>query len=369
MVAEAHTARVVSLTPADLAAVPDEVVARIATARNIMTICHREPEPDALGSALGLALALEVLGKHATPVCVDPVPDANLFLPEVGRFRQAPDPDLDYDLIVVGDCGDLERVGSVLQDHAELFSRVPIVDIDHHKSNVGFGSLDWIDPIASATCEMITLLLPRLGVPLDAAGGAIAANLMAGVVIDTANFQHPNTTARTLRVASELRAAGAPLYDIARRLYRSKPNAQLHLFGLVMARLETAMNGRLLWSDLLPADYASAGATQQMSEGLIDLFAQSESGEIAIIFKDKDTETRLSVRTKDGGVDATVLTGTFGGGGHARAAGATVALPLAQARPLVLAEAERLIRELRREGGTAAPEPTTGELARIEHQQ
>ena len=243
MVAEVHPARVVSLTAADLAAVPDEVVARIASARNVMTVCHRDPEPDALGSALGLALALEALGKRATPVCADPVPDASRFLPEVSRFRQAPDPDLDYDLIVVGDCGELERVGSVLQEHAELFSRVPIVDIDHHKSNVGFGSLDWIDPDASATCEMVTLLLPRLGVPLDAAGGAIAANLMAGVVIDTANFQHPNTTARTLRVASELRAAGAPLYDIARRLYRTKPNAQLHLFGLVLARLETAWTG------------------------------------------------------------------------------------------------------------------------------
>lgn len=368
MATEVHTARVVSLTEADLAAVPDEVVARIASARTVMTVCHRDPEPDALGSALGLALGLEALGKRVTPVCADPVPDANAFLPEMGRFRSAPDPDLNYDLIVVGDCGDLGRVGSVLTDHAELFSRVPIVDIDHHKSNVGFGSLDWIDPDSSATCEMITLLLPRLGVPLSAAGGAIAANLMAGVVIDTANFQHPNTTARTLRVASELRAAGAPLYDIAKRLYRTKPNAQLHLFGLVLARLETAVDGRLLWSDLLAADYALAGATPQMSEGLIDLLAQSETGEVAIIFKDKGDETRISVRTKDGGVDATVLTGTFGGGGHARASGASLAMPLAQARPLVLAEAARLIRELHRDGEVETPEPTTGEVARLEHQ-
>ena len=81
-----------------------------------------------------------------------------------------------------------------------------------------------------------------------AAGGAIAANLMAGVVIDTANFQHPNTTPRTLRVASELRAAGAPLYEIARRLYRTKPNAQLKLFGIVLARLETLSTGKVVWS-------------------------------------------------------------------------------------------------------------------------
>jgi phosphoesterase RecJ-like protein len=338
--------RLVSLTQADLAAVPAEVAARIASARTVMTVCHRDPEPDALGSALGLALALESRGATVTPVCSDPVPEAYHFLPGMDRFRQVPDPDLDYDLIVVGDCGDLERVGSVLESHAELFARVPIVDIDHHKSNVGFGSLDWIDPEASATCEMVTLLVARLGVPLDVADGAMAANLMAGVVIDTANFQHPNTTPRTLRVASELRAAGAPLYEIARRLYRTKPNAQLRMFGQVLARIQTRLDGRLLWSDLLPSDFAETGATPQMSEGLIDLLAQSESGDVAIVFKDQGPQTRISVRTRDGGVDATVLTGTFGGGGHARAAGATIQQSLNEARPRVLAEAERLIEEL-----------------------
>ncbi len=155
-------------------------------------------------------------------------------------MRADPDPGLAYDLIVVGDSGDLGRVGRVAQEHAELFGRVPIMVIDHHASNVGFGAVDWLDPTAAATCEMVALLLPRLGLPMDAAGGAIASDLMAGVVGDTAMFQHPNATPRTLRVASELVAAGAPLSDIARLLYRTKPNTQLRLFGSVLSRLETA---------------------------------------------------------------------------------------------------------------------------------
>jgi len=338
----------VSLTAADVAAVPPELVKRLLAAKRVLTVCHRDPEADALGSALGMALALETLGAKATPLCADRVPAMYDFLPELTRVRQEPDPDIDYDLIVVGDCGELERIGPVLQEHGELFGRVPIVDIDHHVSNTGFGVVDWIDPTAAATCEMVTLLLPALGVPVSAANGAIAANLMAGVVIDTANFQHSNTTARTLRVASELRAAGAPLYEIARRLYRTKPNAQLKLFGLVLARLETGVDGKLTWSTLMPADFEGSGATNEMSEGMIDMLAQSETGEVALIFKDQGPQTRISVRTKDGGVDATVLTGKFGGGGHARAAGATLDMPLAEARSLVLAEAERLIREIRR---------------------
>jgi phosphoesterase RecJ-like protein len=335
-----------ALTAGDVAAVPDEVVARLRGARRVLTVCHRDPEADALGSALAVALLVEEMGGRATPVCADPVPAMYDFMPRIDRFAQAPDPDIDYDLIVVGDCGELERVGQVLIDHAELFARVPILDIDHHKSNAGFGAVDWIDPIASATCEMVTLLAARLGIPLDSAGGALASALLAGVVIDTANFQHPNTTPRTLRVASELRAAGAPLPDIARRLYRSKPNAQLQLFGRVLARLESAEAGRIVWSTLEPTDISAAGAAPEHSEGLIDLLAQSETGEVAILFKDQGPRTRISVRTRDGGVDATILTGEYGGGGHARAAGATLELPVGDARPLVIEQAVRLVRAL-----------------------
>ena len=193
---------------------------------------------------------------------------------------------------------------------------------------------------------MVTLLLPALGVGMTALDGAIAADLMAGLVIDTANFQHPNTTPRTLRVASELRAAGADLPTIARRIYRTKPNAQLRLFGRVLGRLETDAAGTVVWSVLEPADFDETGASAQMTEGLIDLLAQSETAEVAILFKDQGDQTRISVRTRDGGVDATRLTGAFGGGGHARAAGATIEEPIALARPRVLGTARTLLDEL-----------------------
>lgn len=332
-----------ALTQADLAAVPQALLERIRGARRVMTVCHRDPEPDALGSALANALIVEALGGRATPVCADPVPAAYLFLPLMERFRTAPEPDLDPDLIIVGDCGDLARVGSVLEEHAELFGRVPIVNIDHHKSNVGFGVVDWVDADAAATCEQVTLLAAALGVPLDAADGALAAQLMSGVVIDTANFQHPNTTPRTLRVAAALREAGAPLPDIARRLYRTKPNEQLRLFGIALARMAFSDEGRLVWTTLMTEDLETAGATPAHSEGLIDLLAQSETADVAIVFKEAGNQTRISVRTRDGGVDATVLTGTFGGGGHARASGATIDLQVADAQAPVLAEARRLI--------------------------
>ncbi len=335
-----------SLLASDLEAVPAEVPERLLAAKRVMLTCHENPDADALGSALAIGLALESLGARTNFVCADPVPEMYDFMPQVERFRTAPEPDLDPDLIVVCDCGDLARVGAVATQDAGLFARVPIVNIDHHVSNPGFGTTDWVDAEAAATCEQVSLLMPHLGLGYDAAGGDIAQDLTAGLVFDTANFAHSNTTPRTLRVASELVAAGADLPMIARRIYRTKPNAQLRLFGRVLARLETSADGRLTWSVASEDDYQVTGATQEMSEGLIDLLAQSATAEVTILFKDVAGSVRLSVRTRDEGVDATRLAGVYGGGGHARAAGATFDGPIDEAVPAVLGLAQQLLDEL-----------------------
>jgi phosphoesterase RecJ-like protein len=271
-----------------LDAVPTAAAGAIFASRRPLIATHENPDADTLGAALGVAAIVEHFGGVATLVSTDPVPPLYDFLAGV--------PD------------------------------------------------DWVDPAAAATCEMVALLAARLGVPMDVADGMLATALMAGIVMDTATFGHPNATPRTLAVSAALVEAGAPLSDISRRLYRSKPDTQLRLFGRVLDRLQTAADGRIIYSWLADADLAATGTISSHSEGLIDLLAQSETADIAILFKEAGPETtRISVRTKPGGVDATVLTGAFGGGGHARAAGATVEAPLEVARGRVLAEAERLL--------------------------
>jgi phosphoesterase RecJ-like protein len=324
------------------AAVPDALVERLSRARRVLAVSHENPDADTLGATLGVATLVEALGGHATPVCTDPPPDLYDFLAGVDRFRTDPEPGAAYDLLVISDCGSLDRVGEVRGRHARLFEELPLIVIDHHVSNAADGPADWVDPAAAATCEMVALLAHRLGVPLDAGEGALAAALMAGIVMDTATFAHPNATPRTLAVSAALVAAGAPLSEISRRLYRSKPDAQLRLFGRVLDRLQSSPDGRVVWSTILAADFTETGTIAAHSEGIIDLLSQAERAEVTVIFKEQGTATRISVRTRPGGVDATVLTGLFGGGGHARAAGATVPLPVAGAREAVLVEARRL---------------------------
>ena len=331
-----------------LDAVPPLVVERLLGARRVLAVSHENPDADTLGATLGVVHLVEALGGSADAVCTDPVPPLYRFIAGVDRFRTDPDDDAPYDLLVISDCGSLERIGEVGVRHADLFARLPRVIIDHHASNESAGAADWIDPRAAATCEMVALLAARLGVPLDVGDGTLAATLMAGIVMDTATFAHPNATPRTLTVAAALLEAGAPLSDISRRLYRSKPDVQLRLFGRVLDRLESADDGRIVWSSLTEADISATGAERAHSEGIIDLLSQAEAAEVAILFKEVGRSTRISVRTKPGGVDAIVLTGRFGGGGHARAAGATVEAPLDEARPAVLAEAARLVGALER---------------------
>jgi phosphoesterase RecJ-like protein len=330
------------------AVVPDAVVERLRDARRVLAIGHENPDADALGAALAIGMLTEALGGRATVAAADAVPDLYHFLDGSDAVRTDPEPDVVYDLVVLCDCGDLSRVGAIRDRNAALFAATPLLTIDHHASNDGSGGLAWIDPGAAATCEMVALLAARLGVSLAASEGRLAAALTAGIVMDTATFAHPNATSRTLQVAAALVEAGAPLSEISRRLYRTKPDAQLALFGRVLARLESHADGLVIASTLELADLAATGARSEHSEGIIDLLAQSETAEVALLLKEKEDATRLSVRTLPGGVDATVLCGIWGGGGHARAAGASLDLPLAEAMAVVMPEAIRFARAVER---------------------
>ena len=143
------------------AAVPDAVVAAIVTAQRVLIVSHENPDADTLGAALGVATLVEAHGRTATTVCTDPVPTLYDFLPRIDRVKTDPDPTGDYDLLVVVDCGTLDRVGAIRHRHAALFASLPRVVIDHHLSNEAETATDWIDPDAAATCEMVALLAAR----------------------------------------------------------------------------------------------------------------------------------------------------------------------------------------------------------------
>ena len=313
-------------------------------ASRVTAICHENPDADTLGAALAVRLIAQRLGKDAEAVCVDPAPGGLSFMPGIDSLRRMPQ--LEPDLTVVVDAGDLARVGSSAPAWAPWLEPSRIVNIDHHISNPGYGAVNLIDAHAAATCEIVAQLLPALGVALDL---ELATLLLAGIVQDTHCFAHPNTTPRTLRVAADLVEAGGPLSAINRAIYLDRPFAALALWGRILAGIGQRLDGRIVHAALTAPMLAETGAQPTDAEGFVDLLASTRAADVTVLLKELEAGiTRVSVRTTDR-ADAVAITSVFGGGGHARAAGCTVAAPIEAARELVLAECEREI--LRHDAG------------------
>ena len=161
-----------------------EVVALLRSAQRVTAICHENPDADTLGAAIAIAIAAERMGKASEVVSGDPPPPLLAFVPRIDQVRSAPG--LEPDVAVVVDAGDLARTGSIATDHADWLARARVANVDHHISNTGFGSAVWVDPTAAATCEMVALLLPELGVAIDE---ELATVLLAGIVAGHAHLR------------------------------------------------------------------------------------------------------------------------------------------------------------------------------------
>ena len=337
-----YVRRADELQPMALEAVPANVLEALRVAKRLWVVPHERPDADALGAALGLKAILGQFGAEAAVISADAPPAVYDVIPTIGDVSLEA-PTWSPDAIVLVDCADPKRAGRIGDLINALPASTPRILIDHHVSNDSTWPLAWVDAHAAATCEMVSLIALALKADLSADQGRLATTLAAGVIMDTATFQHGNTTPRTLEVGGLLLAAGAPISEISRKIYRSKPLAQVQLHARVLASLKSTDSGRTVFATMMLADLTETGATLEMSEGIVDALAQVSEADVAIFFKeDSPTAARISVRTKGEGPDATAIVASFGGGGHARAAGATIERPVNEAATLVLARVTEL---------------------------
>ena len=187
-----------------------------------------------------------------------------------------------HTLIVVLGAPDLASLGQLFEKNTDFFYSTPIINIDHHSGNTGYGQINIVEVTAAATAEVLHDLL-KTGQE-SAMDGTIATRLLAGIIAETKAFHSPRVTPKTLSTASALITAGARREDILRHLYQSKPIATLRLWGRVLARLQSDERGRLLWSRLRDEDFVKAGATKEAISGVLDeLLHAAGSSEIVFI--------------------------------------------------------------------------------------
>lgn len=316
----------------------DKILFRLRTAKAVVIMVHQQPDGDALGSLSALLSALTARGIRAVGCCDDAIPRAYRFLPLMDQvFQPSELPDHPYDRAVVVDCGDVGRVG----DAQPLLTPIEtVINIDHHVGNTCFGHLNWVDPTAAATGELIMHLIEYAGWAVD---GAVATALYTSIVTDTGSFRFANTTAATLRVAATLREQGAAVGVIMHELYERRSLASMRLLASVLPSMALSDDGRVAWLAIAIDDMNRCGANQEDLDGLLDYPRAIDGVEVAILFR-QIAPGRIKVGLRaNGGVDVYAVAAHFGGGGHRKASGCTFHGDLHQAQAAILLEVQRAV--------------------------
>jgi len=356
------------LSPSDLQAATKAV----ENAERILIVPHANIDPDGLSSALACYSVFRALGKDCTVVCPDTLPEALGFLPnyehlatnlgaeqefvitldcsngvEVDKLRYTVEDHkvniivvpkkgrlsqknvtileagMNYDLLVVLDSAELSLLGSVYTDNIDLFSGVPILNIDHHISNTRFGQLHLIDPTAASATEVLYAWFMAQPKWKDLLTPDIATLLLTGLITDTRSFQNPNTTPRSLEIAANLLDIGARQQEIIQHIYKTKPLSTLKIWGRALNRIQVDPDARIVWSSVGKDDLREMGAQSRETHGILDeLLSTIPDADVHILFTEvEEGGLKASLRSSTA-IDVNVVAGRlFGGGGHPRASG------------------------------------------------
>jgi phosphoesterase RecJ-like protein len=230
----------------------------------------------------------------------------------------------DFDLIICVDVPDLPQLGKLFDSNPNIFYDIPVVNIDHHASNTGFGKVNFVDTTAASASELVLRLIRSLESELNKklVDEDIATLILAGIITDTGSFQNSNTTPRSLELSADLIEAGARQQEIIRNVYKTKQLSTLKLWGRVLSKIEFDETHKIVWSTVTSEDFAATEAVESATDGLIDeLLSNAPGAEIVLLLKQKGDLVSGSVRTITPAVSSTEVAGLFGGGGHHAAAG------------------------------------------------
>ena len=290
-----------------------ELGAKIKNEKRVALICHVRPDGDTFGSALALKLILQKLGIEAEVYCNDPVPPRFFFLEKIKSVKS--ELDGEFSAMIAIDCADITRLG----DFAEKFNSHPnTYSIDHHISNSKYAKYNYVED-RSACCELMYDLIESLNVDIDE---DIANSLLLGIVTDTGNFAHSNTTEKTLSYASKLVGKKGNLHLIIQKMFKDQSRTRATLYSTVISKMRYYLEDRVGVIVISQKDLSECNAKDNMTEGFIDFPLTVRTVEVAISFLEvADKRYKISFRSK-GKVDVNEIASIYGGGGHILASGA-----------------------------------------------
>jgi len=305
-----------------------EVIELIRNSSDIAVLSHIMPDGDNIGSSLGLCNALNKINKNAVFILDDDVPEIYKFLKGANDVKK-PEFKNDFELVIVLDCGDRARLGSC----EKYLEGKKVINIDHHMSNTEFGLYNIVDTAASATSELVYKLIKSMDIPLDK---DICDCLYTGIVTDTGQFQYSNTTDLTHEITADLIKHGVEAAKLYKAIYQNNSKAKMKLIGKAISSMKFYHRDKIASMVLTQEAFESIGAKDEDADGIIN-FARDIAGvEVALLLKEaNDGRVKIGFRSKDF-INVNEIAQQFGGGGHKRAAGATVEGELENIEELVV---------------------------------
>ncbi|MEW6009237.1 MAG: bifunctional oligoribonuclease/PAP phosphatase NrnA [Candidatus Omnitrophota bacterium] len=288
---------------------------------------HIHLEPDALGSELAFSCLLAAFGKQAVIVNDGVTPGRYHFMPGVGKIRRTTT--LPFEVAVILDCSDLNRIGVV---RSLINDKIPIINIDHHISNTLFGNYNLVDKNASSACEIIYEIFKNLHVKLDK---DIAFNLYCGIITDTGSFHYANTASKTLQIGANLVEFGLDINSIYRQVNKIDKLSHARLIGSLLSQAKSAFKGKLIYL-FLPDEVGVGDAiVRDLADQALNILRLINKAEVFLLLRaiKNNKYVRLNLRS-NGKVDVNRIAKVFNGGGHQRAASATIEgkLPIIKSR-------------------------------------
>lgn len=309
-----------------------DIKKRLAEANKIVIASHVRPDGDAIGSLLGLGLALRDAGKSVEMILVDGAPSSFKYLEGSELIKK--EPAGGHDTFITVDCADFKRVGKIFENFGQ-----PDINIDHHKTNEKFGKLNLIEAEEVATAAILTNHLPEWGLTITK---PVAAALLTGILTDTLGFRTSNTTPESLRQAASLMEYGVDMPEIYMKSLVRKTFPAAKYWGAGLSSLESK-NG-IVWGTLTLADRKSTGYGGNDDADLINMISAIDGNKVGMVFVEQsDHHVKISWRALEPGVDVSPIAKHFKGGGHAAAAGADIQGSLSEIKTEVLKVTRQLL--------------------------
>lgn len=314
-----------------------EVIDEIKNGKSFLVSSHVNPEGDAVGSLLSLALGLKGLKKDVTAYLYDPVPKTFKFLPFADKVANKIDENKIYDAVFAVDCGQKDRLG---EDFSRIKNKGKVINIDHHATNDCFGDINVIDADACAAGEIVYDLLREIPVSITR---DIAINIYTSILTDTGSFRYSCTTPKAFGIAGEMLRLGADPWDISQRIYESNSANKIKLLASVLNTLELTSDGKVA-SLVVTLDMLNkANATKELADGFVNYARTIEGVEVGVLFREaKQGEYKISMRSK-GKIDVAEISLELGGGGHMNAAGCNIKGNLKDIKEKVVSATEKRI--------------------------